>query len=85
MVSALRNNQELQSDLREAEVVTFLVTPRHLIEPRRAYRDGTCGGTDNQDCLREALRLYKADTDYEQFKTAILSQEQGRCFQSSPC
>jgi hypothetical protein len=63
LVSALRNNQELQSDLREAEVVTFLVTPRHLKEPRRAYRDGTCGGTDNQDCLREALRLYKADTD----------------------
>jgi hypothetical protein len=63
LVSALRDNQDLRSDLREAEIVTFLVVPRHLKNPRQAYKDGTCGGTDNQDCLREALRLLEADTD----------------------
>jgi hypothetical protein len=62
MLSALRTNQELQSDLRESEVVTFRVTP-HLADETQAYRDGTCGGTDNQDCLREALTLLEADTD----------------------
>ena len=28
-----------------------------------SYRSGKCGGPDNEDCLREALRLYKAETD----------------------
>jgi hypothetical protein len=63
MLGALRNNQDLRSDLREAEVVTFLVVPHHLDDPLQAYRDGTCGGTDSQDCMREAFTLLKADTD----------------------
>jgi hypothetical protein len=59
----LRTDQELRSDLRDAEVVTFLVSALDLKEPIQAYRAGTCGGAENQDCLREALTLLKADTD----------------------
>jgi hypothetical protein len=63
LLHVLRNDEELRSDMREAEVVTFMVSTQHLRSPDYAYRDGTCGGPDNQDCLREALTLYKADTD----------------------
>ena len=63
LLSLLRDNQELRSDLHEAEVVTFPVSVRYLRDPIRAYGDGTCGGPDNQECLREALTLYKKDVD----------------------
>jgi hypothetical protein len=63
MLSVLRDNQDLRNDLREAEVVTFLVSPRHLKSPHYDYISGSCSGPDNQDCLREALTLLKADTD----------------------
>lgn len=63
LLHALRNDEELRSDIGEAEVVTFMVSTQRLRSPDHAYRDGTCGGPDNQDCFREALALYKADTD----------------------
>lgn len=63
LLSLLRNNQELRSDLYEAEVVTFPVSVRYLKDPIQAYGAGTCGGPDNQDCLRKALTLYKKDVD----------------------
>jgi hypothetical protein len=63
MLRALRDHEDLRSDIREAEVVTFFVSPKHLQWPAADYDAGSCGGSDNQDCLREALALLKADTD----------------------
>jgi hypothetical protein len=63
MLRNLREHEELRSDIHEAEVVTFFVSPKHLQWPVVDYDAGTCGGPDNQDCLREALALLKADTD----------------------
>jgi hypothetical protein len=63
MLRDLRDHEDLRSDIREAEVVTFFVSPKHLQWPAMDYDAGTCGGSDNQDCLREALALLKADTD----------------------
>jgi len=58
-----RELDQLRSGLREAEVVTFMVGSHRLQDPLRSYRGGFCGGTDNQDCTREALVLLNADTD----------------------
>lgn len=61
MLSALRNNQKLRNDISDAEVITLYMPHRHLKEPLESYLAGTCGGADNQDCLREAVSLFKAD------------------------
>jgi hypothetical protein len=69
LVTRLRNNQLLRQLLSEAEVVTLEI-PAPFLFPRTgreelytALMDGTCGGPDNQDCLREALALYEEDVD----------------------
>ncbi len=59
----LRHSKELRSDILEAEVVTFYIPPEYLRTSLHSYYDGSCGGEDNQDCLREGLTSYKADVD----------------------
>jgi hypothetical protein len=66
LLEDLRTNPELRRDIGEAEVVIFDMMPTALQNPANRYSfgsPGACGGTDNQDCLREALQEYKADTD----------------------
>lgn len=65
MLDALRNNEKLRQDVRDAEVIIFDV-PRGVFRAARRYMNGkfeTCGGPDNQDCLRESLNTYKEHTD----------------------
>jgi len=66
LLEDLRTDPELRQDINEAEVVIFDMGLEDLINPVNTYllgSPGACGGTDNQDCLREALEVYKADTD----------------------
>jgi hypothetical protein len=62
----LRTDEQLRQDIREAEVVVIGVGPAGFYVPFHTYQygpPGNCGGTDNQDCYREALEQYKADVD----------------------
>ncbi len=69
LVTRLRNNQLLRELLSGARVVTleipvpFLIPRTSREELYTALTGGTFGGPDNQDCLREALALYKEDVD----------------------
>jgi hypothetical protein len=66
LLEDLRTDPELRQDIREAEVMIFDIMPAVFANPANTYTfgsPGACGGTDNQDCLREALKVYKADTD----------------------
>jgi hypothetical protein len=66
LLEDLRTDPELRRDIGEAEVVIFNIGLTALLDPANTYlfgSPGTCGGTDNQDCFREALKVYKADTD----------------------
>ena len=66
LLERLRTNEQLRSDLREAEVITFLIPLGVIGGPMQMYEfgePGACGGADNQDCLREAFATYMADTD----------------------
>ncbi len=66
LLNRLRTVPELRREIREAEVVIFDIPIAVFEIPAYTYAFGSpgdCGGTDNQDCLREALKVYKADTD----------------------
>ncbi len=69
LVTRLRHNQLLRELISGAKVVTFEIPVPFLfpLTGREALytslREGTCGGEDNQDCLREALARYEEDVD----------------------
>jgi hypothetical protein len=66
MLDALRYNVKLRQAVCDAEVVIFEVPRRVFDSPGQAYfsgNPGACGGTDNQDCLRNALKLYQEYVD----------------------
>lgn len=69
MVDRLRTNGSLRADLAEADVVTTDIPIAWFVEPLKTVsgwqgRDpAECGGDDSEQCLRDALDAYKADTD----------------------
>ena len=69
MVDRLRTNGSLRADLAEADVVTTDIPIAWFVEPLKTVSgwQGTdpaeCGGDDSEQCLRDALDAYKADTD----------------------
>jgi hypothetical protein len=66
LLNRLRTVPKLRRDIGEAEVVIFNIGFGVFETPAYTHAFGSpgdCGGTDNQDCLREALKVYKADTD----------------------
>jgi lysophospholipase L1-like esterase len=66
LLERLRTSNWLRKELREADVITIEIPWNAFEDPCLAYLNGSpgaCGGSDNQDCLREALETYMADTD----------------------
>ena len=66
LLERLRTDSELRRELGEAEVITFEIPWNVFQRPAITFEIGSpgdCGGAENQDCLREALETYKADTD----------------------
>ncbi len=62
LLQQLRGNPDLQRALREANVVTVNIPTAVFRSAGPLYNAGKCGGADNQDCYREALKVYQADT-----------------------
>lgn len=54
----LKTDRDLQQAIREAEIVTIDVGANDWAPAAEAFPANTCGGADNQDCLR---RLIEAD------------------------
>jgi len=63
LLAILRNDPEVREALRGAEVVTFNIGINDLGEAGMAYEDGTCGGPDNEGCLRAAVEALERDWD----------------------
>ncbi|MGI9610061.1 MAG: hypothetical protein ACR2NL_07180, partial [Acidimicrobiia bacterium] len=65
----LRTDEALRADLAEADVVTTDIPINVWVESLQTVGGwqgldpADCGGDDGQQCLREALDQYKADTD----------------------
>ena len=63
LLTGLRMDPDLQQDIRDAEVVTIDVGGNDWTPALRAYSNNTCGGTDNQDCLRRLVQSYRENID----------------------
>jgi lysophospholipase L1-like esterase len=63
LLSALRNDPTFRRATREAEIVTWNIGGNDLRAARNSYKKGTCGGADNQDCLRAAVAKLKTNWD----------------------
>lgn len=65
MLRALQTTEQLREDIRKAEMITVLIPWAGCAGALKKYGyggGGSCGGEDNQDCLRECLANYKSDT-----------------------
>jgi lysophospholipase L1-like esterase len=63
LLNALRSDKSLRQALSTADVITFNIGINDFGHAAEAYEQRTCGGADNQDCLRAALEMFKANWD----------------------
>src|SRR5918995_3782342 len=61
LLSALSSDPTFRSAIREAEIVTWNIGGKDLRAARTSYKKGTCGGADNQACLRASVSTLKSN------------------------
>src|SRR5215211_2911062 len=70
LLSALRNDPTFRRATREAEIVTWNIGGNDLRAARNSYKNGTCGGADNQDCLQATVA--KLETNWDAITAEVL-------------
>ena len=68
LLDAIQNNPVYSNAVSNAQVLTWDIGGNDLANAHDTYTQGTCGGTDGQDCLRNAI------TTFEQNWSAIIQQ-----------
>jgi lysophospholipase L1-like esterase len=63
LLHSLRADPEIRRALREAEVVTLNIGLNDLGQARSSYESGTCGGSQNQACLRKVVDKVERNWD----------------------
>jgi lysophospholipase L1-like esterase len=63
LLDALREDESMRGAIGGAEVVTFSIGLNDLGRAGAAYEEGTCGGEDGEECLREAVKALKDNWD----------------------
>ena len=63
LLHVLRNDASSREAVIAANAITFNTGLNDLGRAGEAYEDGTCGGADNQDCLRAAVEAFKKNWD----------------------
>jgi hypothetical protein len=71
MLERIRTDEGLRKDIMQAELITVSYGSDSFRSPVQSYRDGTCGGTDGQDCLREAFS--QAELDWGAFLDELIA------------
>ena len=61
LLYALRNNPSWRRAVGEADVLTVNIGINDLGGAAVTYENGTCGGTNNQDCLRAAVQTVEGN------------------------
>ena len=76
LLRALQNNSSMRRALGGAEVVTFNIGINDLGRARESYEEGTCGGSRNEECLREAVK--EVGSNWDAIAGEILDLRSGR-------
>jgi len=63
LLFALRSDPSWRRAVGEADILTVNIGINDLGHAAQAYEQGTCGGTDNQDCLRGAVQTLRGNWD----------------------
>ena len=63
LLHSLRNDPKLRKALGRAEIVTINIGLNDLGQARNSYQSGTCGGTQNEACLREVVDRVERNWD----------------------
>lgn len=63
ILDALRTHDDLRSALSHADLVTYQTGINDFFRARTSYVAGSCGGADNQDCLRSMVQQFDANWD----------------------
>jgi lysophospholipase L1-like esterase len=61
LLNALRTDESLRAQIANSQIVTWNIGANDFQGAVERYRSGTCGGTDNQDCVRAAVVQFKAN------------------------
>ena len=61
LLNALTNNTNFRASVMNARVITWDIGGNDLLAARSTYKSGTCGGADNQNCLRSTLATFKTN------------------------
>ena len=61
LLFALRSDPSWRRAVGEADILTVNIGINDLGHAAQAYEQGSCGGTDNQDCLRAAVQTVKGN------------------------
>lgn len=59
LLTALKTDPFFRFAVRYSQIITFDIGGNDFIDARNSYKKKTCGGADNQDCLRAALTRFK--------------------------
>ncbi|HLO02511.1 MAG TPA: GDSL-type esterase/lipase family protein [Symbiobacteriaceae bacterium] len=61
LLGAIRTDSSMRRSVKGSQVVTWDIGGNDLRGARSSYKSGTCGGADNQDCLRAAVATFQAN------------------------
>ncbi|HEY7179972.1 MAG TPA: SGNH/GDSL hydrolase family protein [Blastocatellia bacterium] len=61
LLGAIRGNLLFRVSVAASPIVTINIGGNDLLGVRSSYKDRTCGGADNQDCLRAGVETFSAN------------------------
>lgn len=61
LLNALRTDMTFRNSLANAQIITFDIGGNDFLRIKDSYQSGTCGGADNQDCIRSTVATFKAN------------------------
>jgi lysophospholipase L1-like esterase len=63
LLNALQSDITFRASLQNSQVITWDIGGNDLLHAHNRFKEGTCGGTDNQDCFRTAVISFESNWD----------------------